>query len=145
VAIWTVELSTDNVTWTTISGTTTWSGNVHLKEGKNTIYARATDTAGNRVTTVVTVIAGSNGIAPSSPNEGLAAVLAISAIVGLVWLHVFLWDRQRELTKLKKKGESEETSTEPEPKAIEDESAPGDSGDSPAGAAAEGDEITGQP
>jgi hypothetical protein len=48
-----VEASIDNSTWLPASGTTSWSIGVSLKEGPNTVYARATDTAGN--TAVCTV------------------------------------------------------------------------------------------
>src|SRR5437899_730740 len=57
VAISTIELSTDNTTWTPTSGTNSWSGSVLLKAGTNHIYARAIDTSGNVRTAVITVIA----------------------------------------------------------------------------------------
>src|SRR3989442_15150371 len=57
VAVSTIQLSTDNTTWTPTSGTTSWSGSVLLKEGMNHIYARAIDTSGNVWTAVITVIA----------------------------------------------------------------------------------------
>src|SRR2546425_436196 len=55
VAVQTVELSTDGTTWIAASGTTTWSGSVTLHAGTNVIYARATDTSGNRATVHIIV------------------------------------------------------------------------------------------
>jgi hypothetical protein len=82
-----VELSTDNVTWTRASGTTSWSGIVTLRPGTNSIYVRATDAAGNRRTTAITVL-GSPGLSPTSPpwNQsplalGSAAQLGLIALV----------------------------------------------------------------
>jgi PKD repeat protein len=63
-----VELSTDNVTWTPASGTAAWSGTVSVNEGTNTIYARATDTAGNRKTVqVVVTVEIPEGVPPQEP------------------------------------------------------------------------------
>ena len=50
-----VELSTDGMTWVPAMGTTSWSDTVTLAEGPNTIFARATDTAGNTETANITV------------------------------------------------------------------------------------------
>ena len=56
VAVEEVELSLDGTTYFVVSGTTSWSsGTVTLAEGLNTIYARATDTAGNTETVSIAV------------------------------------------------------------------------------------------
>ena len=67
VAIKSVELSTDNETWTPVSGTRYWSGNVTIANGTNTIYARATDTAGNKKTVKIIVTAEIPEGGPPSP------------------------------------------------------------------------------
>ncbi|MEM3444451.1 MAG: Ig-like domain-containing protein [Thermoplasmata archaeon] len=53
-----VEISRDGTTWVLCSGTSSWSGTLTLSTGNNTIYARATDLAGNTNITwiVVTVV-----------------------------------------------------------------------------------------
>lgn len=53
-----VEISTNGSTWYLCEGTNSWSGTLTLSNGTNTIYARATDYAGNTNTTfiVVTVV-----------------------------------------------------------------------------------------
>src|SRR6266571_3840960 len=98
VAISTMELSTDNMTWTATSGTTSWSGTVRLKEGMNNIYARAIDTSGNVMTAVITVIADHSGQGvPSSfgPDPTLPILLGMSPVVALAAIHAFLWNRSR--------------------------------------------------
>ncbi len=55
VGVQTVEISTDGANWTLATGTASWSGQLTLREGTNTIYARATDTSGNTATMNVTV------------------------------------------------------------------------------------------
>jgi len=67
VAIKSVELSTDNKTWTPVSGTIYWSGRVTIESGTNTIYARATDTAGNKKTVRIIVTAEISEGGPPSP------------------------------------------------------------------------------
>ncbi len=47
VAVEKVELGLDETDWTVASGTLSWSGTLTLACGDNTIYARATDAAGN--------------------------------------------------------------------------------------------------
>ena len=55
VAVEKVELSTDGTTWVLVSGALSWSANVNLHDGSNTITARATDSSGNAATTTITV------------------------------------------------------------------------------------------
>ncbi len=55
IAVEKVELSTDGATWVLASGATSWSTNLTLHAGSNTITARATDTSGNVATTTITV------------------------------------------------------------------------------------------
>ena len=50
-----VEVSVGSGSWQTASGTTSWSIQVTLNSGSNTIYARVTDTSGNTKETSVTV------------------------------------------------------------------------------------------
>jgi len=50
-----VELSSDNAIWFLCTGTTSWSGSLLLREGRNTVIARATDTSGNTNVTAILV------------------------------------------------------------------------------------------
>src|SRR5207247_5503610 len=50
-----VEPSTDNVTWVPANGTHSWTGNITIQGGVTTIYARATDMAGNRQTVRISI------------------------------------------------------------------------------------------
>ncbi len=107
VGIATIELSTDNTTWTPTIGTTSWSGVVSLKAGTNQIYARATDTSGNKHVTVVTVIAGNPdqgpGLTPGEIDPTLPVLLVFAGIGALVGSHAFLWNRSRTSRPARKK------------------------------------------
>ena len=113
VAISTIELSTDNATWTPTSGTTSWSGSVLLKEGMNHIYARAIDTSGNVRTAVITVIADqSQGLSPASLADPTFPVLiGMSPVVALAAIHAVLWNRIRTPRKKAKKASASRSST----------------------------------
>ena len=68
-------------------GTTSWSGVVALRAGPNTIYARATDAAGNSATTSVTVVADTvarDGGAPWTLAIAAVAVAIVAAAVVVV-------------------------------------------------------------
>ncbi|MFQ6012415.1 MAG: hypothetical protein ACE5LS_02050, partial [Thermoplasmata archaeon] len=84
-----VELSTDGTSWVRATGTTSWSGTMTLAEGANTIYARATDTAGNTETATIAVTVEIPGlqISPSvATAAGIAAVAAALSVAGLlIW------------------------------------------------------------
>src|SRR2546426_2269223 len=89
VAVQTVELSTDGTTWIAASGTTTWSGSVTLHAGTNVIYARATDTSGNRATVHIIVTVenagpGSSGLDPVILATILVAIGAVGFAAGLI-------------------------------------------------------------
>jgi len=105
--IQTVELSTDNVTWVRTNGTASWTANLTIGPGTTTIYARATDTAGNRRTVRVDVyIPSAGGLPPRPPAEGspfvsgtlvplhLAAILI--GIAAAVEALLFIWTRRNE-------------------------------------------------
>src|SRR5437762_7824948 len=107
VGVQTVELSTDNVTWIRTNGTALWTANLTIPPGTTTIYARATDTAGNRQTVEVHVYIPSAGGRPARPpTEGpqlvsgtpvrlhLAAILfgIATAVEGML----FVWTRRNE-------------------------------------------------
>lgn len=90
VAVAKVEVSVDGTTWITATGTTSWSVTVTLVPGGNTIYVRATDTAGN---TVLHTIHVEVDVPPASgvplwvwplAGVGIAGVLA-AAYVTLRW------------------------------------------------------------
>src|SRR5881296_3370454 len=113
VAISTIELSTDNTTWTPTSGTNSWSGSVLLKAGTNHIYARAIDTSGNVRTAVITVIAEqSQGLSPASlADPTFPALIGMSPVVALAAIHAFLWNRSRTPRKKAKKSSGSRGST----------------------------------
>src|SRR5881296_2994178 len=113
VAISTIELSTDNTTWTPTSGTTSWSGSVLLKAGTNHIYARAIDTSGNVRTAVITVIAEqSQSLSPASlADPTFPALIGMSPVVALAAIHAFLWNRSRTPRKKAKKASGSRGST----------------------------------
>jgi len=95
VAVQTVELSTDGTTWTAASGTTTWSGRVTIHAGTNVIYARATDTSGNRATVQITVTLQTAGPGPSGVDPVIAAgVLVVIAAISLA-IAFIVWRRRK--------------------------------------------------
>ena len=86
VAVQTVEISTDGATWTLASGTASWSGSITLHAGRNVIYARATDTAGNRVAvridvTVQTAVPAPEGLDPTV-FAGILIAIGVAVVVG---------------------------------------------------------------
>jgi len=100
IAIEKVELSTDGTTWSLATGTASWSGSVTLLVGTNAIYARATDTSGNRMTARITVtvqVAGS-GLQALDPTflMGILLVIVIAIVVG-VTVAVVRSRRRREM------------------------------------------------
>ncbi|MFA4836235.1 MAG: carboxypeptidase regulatory-like domain-containing protein, partial [Dehalococcoidia bacterium] len=70
-----VEVKVGNGDWQLATGTTSWSKDVTLIDGSNTIYARATDTTGNFAQTPITVTYNSPDttdpvISITSPSDG---------------------------------------------------------------------------
>ncbi|TLZ86064.1 MAG: hypothetical protein E6K05_00185 [Methanobacteriota archaeon] len=107
VGVQTVELSTDNLTWVRTNGTVSWTANLTIPPGTTTIYARATDTAGNRQTVEVHVyIPSAGGLPPRPPTEGsqlvsgtllpihLAAILF--GVAAAVEALLIVWARRKE-------------------------------------------------
>jgi len=92
-----VEVSTDGLSWTKASGTASWTATVNLTERDHTIYARATDGAGNIETaTVAVTVSADGGIMPAGSDLPrslvVTAVLSFAAAAGIAW---FLLDRRR--------------------------------------------------
>jgi hypothetical protein len=85
-----VELSTDNVTWIPANGTDSWSGSVTVKPGTTTIYARATDTAGNRRVVRISVYLASNG-APLGGNSQLPIPIILLTSAAAIAAELALW------------------------------------------------------
>ena len=90
VAVQLVELSTDGIAWKMASGTTSWSRNVTLQVGTNTIYARATDSSGNRATVRISVTIQATGPGPQGLSSDLLVfivlIVAIAAIAVIILL-----------------------------------------------------------
>lgn len=109
VAVQKVELSADGATWVDATGTTSWSGSLTLREGANTIYARATDTSGNtnQVSASVTVMVPGapmpSSQEPQVPQSFFFAALATAGALAAV--SVFLFRKHRDLRKMLKESE----------------------------------------
>ncbi len=93
IAVVRVEVSADGVNWTLADGTTGWSATLTIFEGPNTIYARATDAAGNQRLTSVSVTVRSPGTAPESPWGYLVLIVVVA--VGAAALALFVRRRRR--------------------------------------------------
>jgi len=78
-----VEISTDGISWVLATGTTSWSGELTLVAGSNSIRARATDTSGNvaTATVVVSFSTGGTGGGPDSSTQSLAVIAGIIVLV----------------------------------------------------------------
>jgi fibronectin type 3 domain-containing protein len=91
-----VEVSIDGTNWTVASGTASWTDTVNLTAGQRTIYARATDGAGNKATATVAVTVSTDGTLATGgdPSRSLVmtAVLSFAVAAGIAW---FLLDRRR--------------------------------------------------
>src|SRR5207245_6646753 len=79
----------------------------HAEAGTNKIYARATDTSGNKHVTVITVIANNPdrgpGVVPGLIDPTLPVLLVFAGISALVGTHAFLWNRSRTSRAARKK------------------------------------------
>ena len=92
IAVAKVEVSKDGTTWVLATGTGAWSAGLTLAEGENTIYARATDEAGNEASVSITVTVDTSapaaGVSEASPVLPivLAAIVAavISALISMM-------------------------------------------------------------
>src|SRR6267143_4811949 len=107
VAIQKVELGTDNLTWIRTNGTASWSANLTIAPGTTEIYARATDTSGNRQTARIHVFVPSAGGLPPGPNADgsplvvdtpipLHLVAILFGVAGAVEAFLFVWTRRNE-------------------------------------------------
>jgi titin len=109
-----VEVSSDGTNWTLASGKTSWNARVVLTLGTRTIYARATDVAGNNETTSVTITVTSRGDPGISggdlPRSILAtALLSFGAAAGVAW---FLIGKRRGATPIDRRRPEDQ---EPQP------------------------------
>jgi len=84
VAIEKVEISIDGTTWTICSGTASWSAEVTLEVGSNTITARVTDTYGSTHDAVVSVSVETPEPIGSDPSDGssITWILLVAGVVG---------------------------------------------------------------
>jgi 3-phytase len=64
-----VDLSTDGHTWIPATGTSTWTATLVLSNGTTTVYARATDTAGNERIVSIRVTVEIPETPPSGPSS----------------------------------------------------------------------------
>jgi len=85
VGIAKVEVSLDNATWIVADGTTSWTANLSLAEGKNTIYVRVTDTSGNTATSTIHVTVPAQGI-PVWVWAAMAVGIAGAAVAAYVMI-----------------------------------------------------------
>lgn len=107
VALSKVEVRVGAGSWQLASGTTSWSGSVTLNPGSNTIYARATDTAGNtrgasvtvtystpvRTPAITPAIPVATPVPPSLPPDkwlGIAIITVATIITATVILRHFI-------------------------------------------------------
>ncbi len=98
VAVERVEARNDTGPWTLCSGTTSWSCTVLVGPGTATIYARATDAAGNSNMTAIRVTVRSPGTpaGPPGPPDPLPYALAAAAAALVSLLAGFgLWQRRK--------------------------------------------------
>ena len=84
-AVLKVEASLDGVNWKPCSGNDTWSVKFNLKEGKNTIFIRASDAAGNTCTATLVFTFNKPG-GPRQINWLLIIVVVILLVVVLALL-----------------------------------------------------------
>jgi len=82
VAIEKVEVSTDGTTWILAAGTTSWSANLTLAVGTNTIFVRTTDTSRNVAITTITVIVEQPALTPQGAPALAPERLVAGAVVG---------------------------------------------------------------
>jgi hypothetical protein len=105
VAVVEVDLSTDLETWTEASGTTTWTGNVTVVNGSNTVFARATDADDNHVTDSVIVVAHLPDGPPTRPTgfdfgflgNPVTIAFLLTAIVVTIGTVAFVRRRRRRM------------------------------------------------
>lgn len=90
-----VEVSTDGANWIAATGTASWTATLTLKPGPNTIYARATDTAGNKATTQVTVTVQLPSNGPLGLSTDLWIAILVLVVVAVAALVFFLMRRRR--------------------------------------------------
>ncbi len=89
LAVAKVEVSTDNLSWVVADGTTSWSATVALPAESFTLYARATDTAGNFKVAFVHVDR------PPPPQGNLLLLAGIAGAVAAAGVGVGLLVRRR--------------------------------------------------
>jgi fibronectin type 3 domain-containing protein len=111
-----VEVNVDGTNWTLATGKTSWNVRVALALGTRTIYARATDLAGNNRTASVTVTVTSRGDPGISggdlPRSILAtAILSFAAAAGVAW---FLIGRRRGATAIDRRPPEDQDSASAE-------------------------------
>lgn len=96
-----VELSADGITWSEATGTNSWTGTIRVGPGSHTIYARATDTAGNRHVAMISIVVEPGSSSPWFPSpflspRGLPILLGIAAaLVGLAFSITWISRRKR--------------------------------------------------
>jgi len=76
-----VQISSDGNIWIPCDGLSHWEGKLELKDGKNTIYAEATDGAGNKQQTSITVTVRQKGFIPGFEVELLVLSVVIAVAI----------------------------------------------------------------
>jgi outer membrane protein assembly factor BamB len=84
----TIEISTDQQNWVIATGNDSWSRELALDSGPHTVYARATDMAGNSQTTSIEI-----DVVTGVPVAFLLPLLVI--IVVILMIVILMWIRQK--------------------------------------------------
>jgi|GEM_PF-3891625 len=90
-----VEVSKDNKTWVSATGTSSWSVQMSVSPGKNTFYVRATDESGNTAFAKVEV----RVFVPKQNLWPLHVILLSAALVVALVIFVMGWRIRRDKTK----------------------------------------------
>jgi hypothetical protein len=96
IALEKVELNLGGTSWIRASGTASWSATLTLREGSNTIVARATDTAGNVAIATITLTVKFLSPALAGPAGLALGLLGVGVIVvAIIVAAIYVWMRRK--------------------------------------------------
>jgi hypothetical protein len=87
-----VEVSTDNSSWTLVEGTTSWSVDVELSTGKNIIYFRATDASENSILKQIEINVPEE---QSEDDSGVYVIILVIVIIIILVIFGFLYKARK--------------------------------------------------